>query len=369
MLVVAVLGFWANSAQAAEITRALEPIYERPGGTSMDEDKLLKVHFIDVGGGDAILIDTPTDKKILIDGGFTWKERIDAKKEYDAYLDEFLGDDVIDLIVISHPDYDHFGALSDVLKNYVVQQVWASGYDSDDLSGSWRDLDEQLRNDNDTLYLSPLGSYFGLGSSFRFDDADTYDQSDDTVLTLINTQQWIPKQAYGNSGRRLSESQQRNSASVVLRLDYGKTSFLFTEDVNGREKYSPKDSHDDQEKFMVDNNNNPNNVLHGLLDVDVLKVAHHGTDGSSSLKFLKAAKPEWAVITAGFPHGHPHQGVLDRLKSSEVGLDGMHILRTDDGDDDHANSANEENLGDDTYVFTLDPAGIVRIEKWNIKVQ
>ena len=119
---------------------------------------------------------------------------------------------------------------------------------------------------------------------------------------------------------------------------------------------------------MLDNHNNPDNVLAGSLDCDVLKVPHHGSDGSSSLPFLKAITPTWAVITAGFPHEHPDSSVLSRLKNSDVGLDDAHILRTDEGDDAVASSANEATLGDDCFVFVVDPEGIVRIEKWNVKL-
>jgi len=99
----------------------------------------------------------------------------------------------------------------------------------------------------------------------------------------------------------------------------------------------------------------------------VLKVAHHGSDGSSSLRFLRAAKPVWAVVSAGVHHDHPHEAVLQRLKHQDVGLDDEHILRTDQGEGSQS-SATEANLGDDCYQFHMDPAGIARIEKWKVTV-
>jgi beta-lactamase superfamily II metal-dependent hydrolase len=115
---------------------------------------------------------------------------------------------------------------------------------------------------------------------------------------------------------------------------------------------------------MVDNNNNPSNPVYKLLDVDVLKVAHHGSDGSSSLKFLQAVNPKWAVIQAGRPHDHPHTGTIDWLKHQSVGLTDNTILRTDN--DDGEDKETEKTLGDDSIVFTLVPDGIVSIEKFNI---
>jgi len=339
----------------------VETVFKRE---QQDEfSKLLKVHFIDIGGGDAILINTPSNKKILIDGGFSWQERKLASIEYKTYLDEYLADDIVDIMVITHPDYDHFGGFAEVLQYSTVKQVWASGYDSDELSGSWRTLLKKLEKAPDTLFLSPLSSYLGLGSVIRIDDAGTINKDDDITITIINAPKRIPKKAYGNSGRTLDESQRRNSSSIVLRLDFGETSFLFTGDTNGRKKKSGINNHDDQEKFMVDNNNNPNHPIHGLLNVDVLKVAHHGSDGSSSLKFLQTVKPQWAVITAGKPHGHPHSGVLERLEHQSVGLSKDNVIRTDNKD---SGKTTEKNLGDDTIVFTVDKIGVVDIKVYNI---
>jgi len=351
---------------AQTITR-VNTIYTRPGTGTIDEQVLLKVHFIDVGGGDAVLIDTPSEKKILIDGGWNYLDRGRAREEYEAYLELYLGDDVVDLIIISHPDYDHFAGLANVLDTQIVRQVWYTGYDSPQLSSSWRNFLNTLDDEDGLLFVSPIEDYLGLGSVIRFDDSETYTESDDVVLTVVNARQWLPARSYA-SNRALRESQRRNSSSLVVRLDYGSTSFLFAGDTNGRENGSQNVNEcDDQEQFMVRNNNNPNNPLHGMINCTVLKVPHHGSDASSSLPFLEAITPVWAVISAGVYHDHPDTTVLDRLRHQNIGLDDAHILRTDDGEDNDATST-EANLGDDCYKFLVYPTGIVRIEKWNVRV-
>src|SRR5688572_27168355 len=108
---------------AAQITK-MQDVFIRSGGLPANEDGLLKVHFVDIGGGDAILIDTPVGKKILIDAGWAYQERAAAKREYEAYLDRFLEDDVIDLVIISHPDYDHFAGLAELVDSHQIRQVW-----------------------------------------------------------------------------------------------------------------------------------------------------------------------------------------------------------------------------------------------------
>src|SRR5687768_16829344 len=92
-----------QAAFAAQINK-MQDVFLRSGGLPANEDSLLTVHFVDIGGGDAILIDTPGDKKILIDAGWSYSERGAAKREYAAYLDKVLEDDVIDLVIITHPD-------------------------------------------------------------------------------------------------------------------------------------------------------------------------------------------------------------------------------------------------------------------------
>jgi|GEM_PF-2280928 len=365
---VCVLVWCASGISLADSVTQDSTIYSRQNADSVDEDELLTVHFIDVGSGDAILINTPSDKKILIDGGWSWGDRGKAPREYLSYLDRFLGDDVVDLIIITHPDYDHFAGLHYVLDSYSVRQIWYTGYDSNDLSTSWNNLVDKIQEEEGLLYVSPIEDFLGLGSIIRFDNSETYKESDDVVLTIINARRWLSDEAYG-SRRYIGEARRRNSSSLVVKLDFGNTSFLFTGDTNGRKKWSDNEGEcEDQERFMVDNNKNPDNPLYGELNSTVLKVAHHGSDGSSSLPFLKAVKPEWAIISAGVHHDHPHSPVLERLSHQDVGLDDSLILRTDMDEDTHT-SATEANLGDDSYQFFVDPDGIVKIEKWNVRVE
>lgn len=361
------LSLFLSLACPATTVERTATIESRPDADSVDQDRSLTVHFIDVGGGDTILIDTPSNMKIMIDGGWHYNDRYTASAEYDAYLDEFLGDDDVDLLIISHADYDHVAGLQRLVEADRVRQIWYTGYHHDDLSQTWDDLLEKIQETDELLFVSPITDYFGLGSTIRFDDSGTYKKSDDVVLTLINAKRSLGSTAYGST-RTLNEGKRRNSSSLVVRLDYGNTSFLFTGDTNGRNRDSDDQSEcDDQELFMARNNDNSENPLCGKLDCTVLKVAHHGSNGSSSLRFLRAVKPEWAVISAGVQNEHPHDSVLERLKYPDVGLDDEHILRTDDGDPS-GHSGTEANLGDECYQFLVDPTGIVKIEKWNVTV-
>jgi competence protein ComEC len=348
--------------------------------TISDDEASLVVHFIDVGAGDAILIETPSGKNILVDGGWLYIGRNQTEvmklssRVYHEYIGHFLEEEEdVDLVILSHPDYDHFIGLHELLQDErVFRQAWYTGYDHDELSSTWEnDFFPSFQSDPQ-LCMSPITDYIGTGSVIRVDDNGTYPAADDVTLELIHAPQSISRNCYG-SDRRLNESKRNNSSSLVFRLDFGETSFLFPGDTNGRLNQSddPPDEYDpelcdDQELYMVRNHENPENPLHGSLDCTVLKVSHHGSDGSSSLRFLKAASPEWAVISAGIPHDHPIPTTVERIL--EVLEEDSHLLRTDIADPE-GGIPDETNLGDDCYQFHVSPEGIVRVEKWSVDLE
>ena len=151
----------------------------------------------------------------------------------------------------------------------------------------------------------------------------------------------------------------------MFKLTYGPTSFLFTGDINGRNHSHVGAAFDNE----IDSEELELWVRHELdktrfdLRATVLQVAHHGANGSSSLRFLKAVSPTWAVIPAGHytRYNHPNPDTLRRLDVAKVAAD--HILRTDEGDStpELSGAANTDPRGDDSYVFEVDLAGIQRI--------
>jgi beta-lactamase superfamily II metal-dependent hydrolase len=97
---------------------------------SLDETKL-RVHFIDIGPGLAMLIETPGDRKhIFVDGG-KW-----GLTKMMAYLDRFIGTDDVDIAIVTHPDFDHFSGVKKIFRKYDVGQFWSTGYTSDKLSAA-----------------------------------------------------------------------------------------------------------------------------------------------------------------------------------------------------------------------------------------
>lgn len=207
---------------------------------------------------------------------------------------------------------------------------------------------------------SPIGDFVQAGELETIDDNGTVTTNDDVVIQYLNVDQQPPL-VDPDSNRTFDESEQRNNASLVIKILFGNTSFLITGDINGREKHdADQEAIDSEEKELLDRHN-LNDVFN--LSATVLQVPHHGSDGSSSLPFLRAVNPEWAVIPAGNAHGHPIETALDRIKA--VVNPDTHILRTDESGSESFDSDGKDDTsdprGDDNYIFVVNENGIQNI--------
>lgn len=232
----------------------------------------LDVHFIDVGQGDSILV-VCNGEAMLIDGGDN-----DAEDIVPDYLRR-QGVTHLNYIVATHPHADHIGGLDAVARSVSADTVYTSCVDYD--TKSFRDF---------------LTDVTAGGGEVLFPDPDsTFDLGGATVTVL--------------GPRTYNVPESWNNASIVLRLVYGGTSFLFTGDMEQAEETE---------------------LLEAGCDVscDVLKVGHHGSSTSSGYRLLYEAAPTAAVIScgAGNDYGHPHKEALARLQDAGV----SRILRTDE---------------------------------------
>jgi competence protein ComEC len=241
------------------------------------ETRPLQVVFLDVGQGDSILIQKGT-QQILIDGGPNGKTELAELGKYLPYFDR-----EIELVIATHPDRDHIGGLIDVAKNYKISKVIATGAEKDTaVFKEWKDIREYDRIE--TL------------EAIRGDEVEM----DEAKLKIVSPNSAVDP-ATGDA----------NNKSVVARLDWGDNSFLFAGDIE-----SPA------EREILASGENVN--------VDFLKIAHHGSKYSSSDEFLDRASPGAAIISvaAKNSYGHPTEAVLNSLKSRNI-----EILRTDEKGD------------------------------------
>lgn len=244
--------------------------------TTQAQNRELIISFLDIGQGDAALIKTPAGHNILIDGGPGTKILEPLSKELSWY------DKTIDLMILTHPHSDHVDGLIPVLKRYEVKQILSTGVvHSSPTYLAWLDL---VREQNIPLTI--------------VDREQTIDLGSDCCLQLIYPLTNL-------SGREVTNL---NNSSIVARLLYKDTSFLFMGDA---------EIEVEQELIQVA----------VVLKSDVLKAGHHGSDTSSSKEFLDLVRPEFAIISSGIDNsfGHPSRRALKRLERV-----GASILRTDE---------------------------------------
>ena len=231
----------------------------------------LKVTFLDVGQGDATLIESPTGTQVLIDGG--------RDRSVLSELGKTLGyfDRHIDMIIATHPDMDHIGGLIDVLDRYEVDTILITENEGD--TPAFEAFSERVLGENAKLYIARRGQVYNLGVG----------RAGSTTLTIL----------FPDRDARDFES---NASSIITRLTYGESEYLFTGD-------APKEI----ESYLVTLDSN-------ILDSDVLKLGHHGSKTSTGEDFLNAVTPDIGIVSAGKDnsYGHPHTEVTDRLTSHGV---------------------------------------------------
>lgn len=225
-------------------------------------EDFLVVNFLDVGQGDAILINYQNRYQILVDSGISNKNILTELKKVMPAQDRSL-----EIVIATHYDKDHVGGMRAVLENYKVKLFLDNGqFKETEATTVVSDLIEKQKIEN---YAIQENSKIKIG--------------EDLWLDFFNPD---------------GENWEANDNSVVFRMDFGVNSFLFTGDAGFKT----------EEDMLKDEHN---------LDVNYLKVAHHGSKNSSSEDFLKEVSPEQAFISVGKnSYGHPAEEALKRIKQT-----------------------------------------------------
>ena len=268
----------ANIASATE-TKAIAPVKVEPAASVAPTDgvvnattvlagKKLKVSYIDVGQADSILIQTPGGKNVLIDAG----NNGDATTIV-AYL-KAQNISRLEYVIATHSHEDHIGSMDTVINTFDIGQVVMLKESSN--TQTFRDVITAIANKGLKPIEAKAGVKLDLDSEIYAPNSSGYDDT--------------------------------NDYSAVLRLVYGKNSFLFTGDAETQ-----------SESEML--------RLGSQLKVDVLKVGHHGSKTSSTAAFLKLVAPKYAVISVGKgnSYGHPTGEAWE-----DLAVLGATIYRTDE---------------------------------------
>ena len=251
----------------------------------------LKVHFIDVGQADCILLECD-DMFALVDGGNTE----DGMLVVD-YLEEQNVQE-LSLVVGTHPHEDHIGGIPHVMSHFPVKNVWFSAYPY--VNSTVRSFLNAAKMQRQEVVEASPGYIFNLGRATI------------TVLGPVRT-----------------DYEDVNDLSIVLMVQFGENRFLLTGDMESV-----------AERDLVESGVS--------LKADVLKVGHHGSYSSTSYRFLREVMPTYGIISCGLDneYGHPHDAPMSRLRDADVIVyrtDLMsHIVAVSDGKNITITYANEE---------------------------
>ncbi|AGB19619.1 ComEC/Rec2 family competence protein [Thermoanaerobacterium thermosaccharolyticum] len=245
---------------------------ESHNAASANTAGLLKVHFLDVGQGDSIFIQSPSGKTMLIDAGVP-----QMGNKVVNYLKN-LGVKKIDILVGTHPHEDHIGGMDYVIDNFDIGQFYMPKVTTN--TKTFEYVLNAARNKGLKIDVAKAGVSLDLGPEAS------------AMMIAPN-------------GTKYDDL---NEYSAVIKLNYGDTSFLFTGDAGA-----------ESEKEMINQGYD--------LKSDVLKIGHHGSSTSTTAAFLDAVDPEYAVISCGKgnDYGHPHSVTLKKLKARNIP-----VYRTDE---------------------------------------
>jgi beta-lactamase superfamily II metal-dependent hydrolase len=232
-----------------------------------------QISFLDVGEGDSALINLPGSIQILIDGGRSSKVLDPLSKRMPK------NDRKIEYVIESHPDADHIGGLTDVLKAYEVGEIVKTNSKSD--SQTYANLESQIESNGIQVRIADKGEVMSFGGAI--------------IKVLSPKEDGI-------------EALSSNNSSLVLRMSYQSSCVMFTGDaeIEAQQKIKSEYSQTD-------------------LKCELFKVAHHGSAGAYEDGLTKMIDPMYAVISVGSNgYGHPASSVISSLEKL-----GIEVLRTD----------------------------------------
>lgn len=299
------------NALAAEAGLAAEPTVVTPGS------HLMAAHFIDVGQGDATLLEFPCGA-VLIDTGGEENPSFSGDNQLRNYLEKFFDrrsdlERTLDLVVLSHPHIDHTHGVA-VLETAAIKIRHAID-NGETAGGSGRSGQLKLRAlaaDHQAIREANITLLDGLTSP-TIDPLDCGNGVNPRLRAVWGHLEASPDMdGDGEDDWSRADFRDENNHSVVLRVDFGESSFLFTGDIEDVASDTIVDSYAEDTS---------------ILDADVLKVPHHGSDNGISPRLLREVSPSIAVIQAGnrerraeftaFAHGHPRKQVVELLTGTE----------------------------------------------------
>lgn len=227
---------------------------------NIKDNSLLSIHYLNVGQADSILINN-NDNTTLIDAG----NNSDGENIVEYIKNQNIND--IDILVGTHPHEDHIGGLDDIINNFDIGKIYMP--DATTNTKTFENVLDAIDNKEYSITIPEIDEEFNLGNmNFKV----VYTGSDESDL---------------------------NNTSIVLKMTFGNTSYLFTGDAT-----------DITEK----------KILNKDIKVDVLKVGHHGSSYSTTTDFLSKVNPKYAIISVGKDnkYNHPATSTIENLNNKNI---------------------------------------------------
>ncbi len=287
------------ACDAAAVVPAPSVSTAQPAGETQSDS--FQMHFLDVGQALSVLVECD-GQYMLYDGG-----NVDDGSYVVSYL-QGQGIEELQYVFCSHAHEDHVGGLAAVLSYFPANHVYSPVTEAS--TKCFRDFVKYTQQQGLSVEVPAVGTVWQLGSA---------------TVTMLGP---------------VAQYSETNDTSIVLRVDYGSTSFLLTGDMEA-----------DAERDLVNSGAN--------LKADVLQVGHHGSSTSTSYVFLNAVLPEMGVISCGVnnKYGHPHEETLSILRDA-----GVDVYRTDlqgaivIGSDGQNYTVRTEKQASDAQLNPTDPA-------------
>ena len=251
----------------------------------------IEVHYLNVGEGDCAFIQFPNNRNILIDGGGSPGSEFDVGEKIVMPYLRRKGIQKIDVMILSHPHLDHLEGLLPILREFDTRLVMDNRIECD--IPEYNEFISLIEKKKIPYHHTVAGEHFKI---------DKF-----TEMIILNP---------GDNNKKIFDDNDFNNNSIVLKLCYKESSFLFTGDIE-----------EEAEQSLMS--------WKGILASDILKVAHHGSDTSTHKAFLKVVNPVIAVISTGKNNfGHPSDAVIQRLEKNGTSIfrtdkDGTIIIKTD----------------------------------------
>ncbi len=316
VLIFAIIGgIWYAAAPESffetfgEFLAKLGIVVPNGGGAGTPAGETMKIHFVDVGQGDAIYVQFPDGKDMLIDAGDTDSEISEGLITYLNSLGTLSNG--LDYLLLTHTDADHVGGMDNVLGEYAVKCVYMPNVGAKEADAergyittkTYREFYEAVQNEANVEVIYNEGVLHITGEGYVVDI-------------------YCPDATYYDNIKQSSSSENKNNMSPVMVIEYAGVRTLLSGDLNAE---TGSTQHAWSEQHFIDQ------MGVAKLDCDVIKAGHHGSRGSTGDNLLRFTTPEYIVVSVGAEnsYGHPHDELLNRIENYNSALL-SNMYRTDE---------------------------------------